>query len=188
MQLVLGHAGVSNISNMTVVHAFNLTLRMGSACSSHTMSTAFSSQSKISLYQVTVSNRLVSSPCCIVTSTYGWTANMERIMKAQALRDNSTMGYMMAKKHLEINPDHPIVETLRQKAEADKNDKAVKDLVILLFETALLSSGFSLDDPQTHSNRIYRMIKLGLGEKTAHFPAIFFFFFPSCNSRIGTEI
>ncbi|KAM9778670.1 heat shock protein HSP 90-beta [Syngnathus typhle] len=113
--------------------------------------------------KVTVSNRLVSSPCCIVTSTYGWTANMERIMKAQALRDNTAMGYMAGKKHLEVNPDHPIVETLRQKAEADKNDKAVKDLVILLFETALLSSGFSLDDPQTHSNRIYRMIKLGLG-------------------------
>ncbi|KAL4630536.1 heat shock protein HSP 90-beta [Arapaima gigas] len=119
--------------------------------------------------KVTVSNRLVSSPCCIVTSTYGWTANMERIMKAQALRDNSTMGYMMAKKHLEINPDHAIMETLRQKAEADKNDKAVKDLVILLFETALLSSGFSLDDPQTHSNRIYRMIKLGLGKSASGF-------------------
>ncbi|KAB0378511.1 hypothetical protein FD755_010089 [Muntiacus reevesi] len=76
----------------------------------------------------------------------------------KALRDNSTMGYMMAKKHLEINPDHPIVETLRQKAEADKNDKAVKDLVALLFETALLSSGFSLEDPQTHSNRIYHEV------------------------------
>ncbi|CAH2328246.1 heat shock HSP 90-alpha [Pelobates cultripes] len=113
--------------------------------------------------KVVISNRLVESPCCIVTSTYGWTANMERIMKAQALRDNSTMGYMAAKKHLEINPDHSIIETLRQKAEADKNDKSVKDLVILLFETALLSSGFSLEDPQTHSNRIYRMIKLGLG-------------------------
>ncbi|KAJ3606372.1 hypothetical protein NHX12_025893 [Muraenolepis orangiensis] len=113
--------------------------------------------------KVTVSNRLVTSPCCIVTSTYGWTANMERIMKAQALRDNSTMGYMAAKKHLEINPDHSIVEMLRQKADADKNDKSVKDLVILLFETALLSSGFTLDEPQTHSNRIYRMIKLGLG-------------------------
>ncbi|XP_012693670.2 heat shock protein HSP 90-alpha 1 [Clupea harengus] len=113
--------------------------------------------------KVTVSNRLVGSPCCIVTSTYGWTANMERIMKSQALRDNSTMGYMTAKKHLEINPTHPIVETLRVKAEADKNDKAVKDLVILLFETALLSSGFTLEDPQTHANRIYRMIKLGLG-------------------------
>ncbi|KAG8561690.1 hypothetical protein GDO81_015442 [Engystomops pustulosus] len=113
--------------------------------------------------KVVVSNRLVTSPCCIVTSTYGWTANMERIMKAQALRDNSTMGYMAAKKHLEINPDHSIIETLRQKADADKNDKSVKDLVILLYETALLSSGFSLEDPQTHANRIYRMIKLGLG-------------------------
>nr|AFN02498.1 heat shock protein 90 [Tenebrio molitor] len=113
--------------------------------------------------KVVVSNRLVESPCCIVTSQYGWTANMERIMKAQALRDTSTMGYMAAKKHLEINPDHSIVENLRQKAEADKNDKAVKDLVILLFETALLSSGFTLDEPQVHASRIYRMIKLGLG-------------------------
>jgi len=113
--------------------------------------------------KVVVSNRLVTSPCCIVTSQYGWTANMERIMKAQALRDTSTMGYMSAKKHLEINPDHPIVEQLRVKADADKNDKAVKDLVLLLFETSLLSSGFSLEDPQTHASRIYRMIKLGLG-------------------------
>lgn len=113
--------------------------------------------------KVVVSNRLVDSPCCIVTSQYGWTANMERIMKAQALRDTSTMGYMTAKKHLEINPDHSIIETLHQKAEADKNDKAVRDLVILLFETALLSSGFTLDEPQVHATRIYRMIKLGLG-------------------------
>merc|ERR1719371_48811 len=79
--------------------------------------------------KVVVSNRLVSSPCCIVTSQYGWTANMERIMKAQALRDTSTMGYMAAKKHLEINPDHSIVENLRQRADADKNDKSVRDLV-----------------------------------------------------------
>jgi molecular chaperone HtpG len=113
--------------------------------------------------KVVVSNRLVSSPCCIVTSQYGWTANMERIMKAQALRDTSTMGYMAAKKHLEINPDHSIISNLKDKADVDKNDKSVKDLVLLLFETALLSSGFSLEDPATHSQRIHRMIKLGLG-------------------------
>merc|ERR1739838_1026573 len=113
--------------------------------------------------KVQVSNRLVDSPCCIVTSTYGWSANMERIMKAQALRDTSTMGYMAAKKHLEINPDHSIIENLRQRAEADKNDKSVKDLVMLLFETSLLSSGFSLEDPQVHAQRIHRMVKLGLG-------------------------
>jgi len=113
--------------------------------------------------KVVVSNRLVSSPCCIVTSQYGWSANMERIMKAQALRDSSTMGYMAAKKHLEINPDHQIIEQLRAKAEADKNDKSVKDLVHLLFETSLLCSGFNLEEPGQHAGRIYRMIKLGLG-------------------------
>merc|ERR1711963_751758 len=110
--------------------------------------------------KVVVSNRLVNSPCCIVTSQYGWTANMERIMKAQALRDTSTMGYMAAKKHLEINPDHSIIETLREKAETDKNDKSVKDLVLLLFETALLSSGFSLEDPAVHAQRIHRYVKI----------------------------
>merc|ERR1739838_61584 len=113
--------------------------------------------------KVVVSNRLVQSPCCIVTSQHGWSANMERIMKAQALRDTSTMGYMAAKKNLEINPEHAIMEQLRIKAEADKNDKSVKDLVCLLYETSLLASGFSLEDPSTHASRIHHMIKLGLG-------------------------
>lgn len=113
--------------------------------------------------KVTVSNRLVGSPCCIVTSTYGWSANMERIMKAQALRDTSTMGYMAAKKHLEINPDNAIMIALKKKVDVDKNDKSIKDLITLLYETALLSSGFSLESPQQHAARIHRMIKLGLG-------------------------
>ncbi|CAF2362449.1 unnamed protein product [Rotaria sp. Silwood2] len=113
--------------------------------------------------KVLVSNRLVSSPCCIVTSQYGWSATMERIMKAQALRDTSTMGYMAAKKHLEINPDHSIIKTLKAKVDQDKNDKSVKDLVTLLYETSLLASGFTLELPQQHADRIFRMIKLGLG-------------------------
>jgi len=113
--------------------------------------------------KVVLSNRLEKSPCCIVTSQYGWSANMERIMKAQALRDSGTMGYMQAKKHLEINPNHKIVVSLKNRVESDKSDKAIKDLVMLMFETSLLSSGFSLEDPTTHANRIHRMIKLGLG-------------------------
>ncbi|KAE9556734.1 hypothetical protein FO519_000140 [Halicephalobus sp. NKZ332] len=112
--------------------------------------------------KVTVSNRLEHSPCCIVTSEYGWSANMERIMRAQALRDSSTMGYMASKKHLEINPDHSIIKNLRDRIAADKDDKAAKDLIVLLFETSLLTSGFSLEEPQSHADRIYRMIKLGL--------------------------
>merc|ERR1712151_38358 len=112
--------------------------------------------------KVIISDRMVNSPCSLVTGEYGWSANMERIMRAQALRGNTMSKYMMAKKTMELNPQHPIVKSLKDKLSDDSGDKSAKDLVMLLYETSLLTSGFSLEDPSSFSGRIHKLIRLGL--------------------------
>tara|TARA_B100001173_G_C16028069_1_gene565033 strand:+ start:2768 stop:4924 length:2157 start_codon:yes stop_codon:yes gene_type:complete len=113
--------------------------------------------------KVVLSQRLKNSPCCLVTPEYGWSANMERIMKAQALRNDAMMTHMLSKKTLELNPDSDIIQVLFDKFNQDKNDNTIKDIVWLLFEVSLINSGFTLESSTPFCNRIHRMIRLGLG-------------------------
>jgi molecular chaperone HtpG len=117
--------------------------------------------------KVVLSNRIVDSPCVLVTGEYGWSANMERIMKAQALGSNQNMMFMAGKKTLEINKDHRIIKDIHQRVQDAESEtkyehRNTKDLVVLMYESALLASGFSLNDPQTFNKRIIKMIQLGL--------------------------
>jgi len=111
--------------------------------------------------KVVLSERVVDSPCVLVTGEYGWSANMERIMKAQALRDTNN-SYMMSKKIMEINPHHSIIKSLKERIKSADNEPMIRDLVSLLYESSLISSGFSIEEPGTFVNRINNMIKLGL--------------------------
>jgi molecular chaperone HtpG len=113
-----------------------------------------------SVEKVVVSHRVSKSPCCLVTSEYGWSANMERIMKAQALRDTSMSQYMTSKKIMEVNPSHPIVKEMLAMTQAA--DAAVADYVWLLYDTSTLSSGFTLAEPTAFSERLYKLVQLGM--------------------------
>ena len=115
--------------------------------------------------KVLLTNRLNDSPCCIVTGQFGWSANMERIMSAQALGNNTEMSYMKSKKILELNPNHLIIKELKTKLEnpTELEDKINTNIIHLMFDTSLIDSGFTLDTSNLFSQRIYNMVQMGLG-------------------------
>ncbi|XRB05100.1 heat shock protein 90-6 [Pycnococcus provasolii] len=111
---------------------------------------------------VKVSTRLSTSPCIVVTSKYGWSANMERIMKAQALGDDRS-SYMKGKRTLEINPRHPLIKALKDKVAENEEDDTTKALATLMYETALVESGFQSDEPKAFASRMYNLMSDTLG-------------------------
>eukprot|EP00897_Mesotaenium_endlicherianum_P005416 jgi/Mesen1/4902/ME000244S04075 len=111
---------------------------------------------------VKISNRLADTPCVVVTSKYGWSANMERIMASQALADPSKQAYMKGRRTLEINPRHPLIKELRELVGKDKKDPDAVQTARILYETALLESGFVLEDPSVFAQRVYSTLKTTL--------------------------
>ncbi|XP_020203653.1 endoplasmin homolog isoform X1 [Cajanus cajan] len=121
-----------------------------------------SALSKDNVDDVKISNRLDNTPCVVVTSKFGWSANMERIMQSQTLSDASKQAYMRGKRVLEINPRHPIIKELRERVVKNPEDEGVKHTAQLMYQTALFESGFLLDDPKDFASRIYDSVKSSL--------------------------
>jgi len=110
-----------------------------------------------------VSNRLLETPAILVSSQYGWSTNMERIMKAQTMGNNDRSNSMVAQKTLEINPGHPIIKELKNRVEKDSSDEEAKAMAETLFDVALVQSGLTPADPANFASRLETLMRLGLG-------------------------
>merc|ERR1712107_551444 len=117
----------------------------------------------VKVEKVEISKRLTESPVVVVTSQFGYSAQQERVMKAQAFQNKEQISMMSGRKMLEINPNHPVVIDLLSKIKADKEDKAAKDTAQVLFQTALIESGYEIADPSALVNRVYRLMSKELG-------------------------
>merc|ERR1711998_351543 len=115
-----------------------------------------------SVEKIVISNRLTTSPMAVVTGQYGYTANMERLMKAQALNDPSRYSFMASKKTVEINPYHPVISSLNDKAKEDPESDETKELAQMLYDSALIQAGFDIEDQGGFGSRMMKMLKKGL--------------------------
>merc|ERR1711879_93506 len=117
----------------------------------------------VKVEKVEISKRLTDSPVVVVTSQFGYSAQQERVMKAQAFQNKEQINMMSGRKTLEVNPNHPVVVDLLNKIKADKEDAAAKDTAAVLFQTALIESGYEIADPSALVNRVYRLMSKELG-------------------------
>merc|ERR1711874_407631 len=117
----------------------------------------------VKVEKVELSKRLTESPVVVVTSQFGYSAQQERVMKAQSFQNKDQVGMMSGRKTLEVNPNHPVIADLLSKVKADKDDKPALDTAQVLFQTALLESGYEIADPSALVNRVYRLMSKELG-------------------------
>merc|ERR1711879_509850 len=117
----------------------------------------------VKIEKVELSKRLTESPVVVVTSQFGYSAQQERVMRAQSFQNKDQIGMMSGRKTLEINPNHPVVVDLLSKVKADKEDKSALDTAQVLFQTALIESGYEIADPSALVNRVYRLMSKELG-------------------------
>jgi len=117
----------------------------------------------VKIEKVEISKRLTDSPVVVVTSQFGYSAQQERVMKAQSFQNKDQVSMMSGRKTLEVNPNHPVVVDLLAKVKADKSDAAALDTAQVLFQTALIESGYEIADPSALVNRVYRLMSKELG-------------------------